>query len=409
MSNRRSLFPSLRCRMGDTIYYATFMSFADVEVWIKQTSEIHTSEKLSRWIQRQLIKGHSEGIADYLLQQNERFFNAIVVGIYGGAPSWAPLRVSPPLGDSTIEVTDEDRERLDASIGLLTLSGTEKLFAIDGQHRVAGIKAALKRSRGAVAGDEIVALFVGHDTTKEGERRTRRLFTTLNKTARKVSDADRVALDEDDGFAVVTRRMIDDFALFARGKPIAFAPTGSLPANDEQSLTTIISLYSQLRDFFSESLLDPSVKKSDFTHARPSDAALDQLYAKACEYWKCVKKRVGEVGEVLDGTTDAGEYRKAKHNHLMMRPIGQRAFAGAVGVLVGRGESIEQAVRRLCKVDPWLHKKAWHDILWDPVRDVMLKTPLLGETLLLRQIGEEGRTRARDRKLDETLKKRDSN
>ena len=147
--------------MGDTIYYATFMSFADVDIWIKQTSEIHSSEKLSRWIQRQLIRGHSEGIADYLLQQNERFFNAIVVGIYGGAPSWAPLRVAPPLGDNTIEITDEDRERLDASIGLLTLSGTEKLFAIDGQHRVAGIKAALKRSRDTIAGDEIVALFFG--------------------------------------------------------------------------------------------------------------------------------------------------------------------------------------------------------------------------------------------------------
>jgi DNA sulfur modification protein DndB len=151
--------------MGDTVYYATYMSFADVELWIKHTNEIHTNEKLSRWIQRQLIKGHSEGIADYLLQQEERFFNAIVVGIYGGAPSWAPLRVSPPPGDDSIEITDDDRERLDASIGLLALSGTEKLFAIDGQHRVAGIKAALKRSRDTVAADEIIALFVGHETT----------------------------------------------------------------------------------------------------------------------------------------------------------------------------------------------------------------------------------------------------
>ena len=124
--------------------------------------------------------------------------------------------------------------------------------------------------------------------------------------------------------------------------------------------------------------------------------ALDQLYSKACEYWKCVKKLVDEVEEVLNGTTSAGEFRKPKNNHLMMRPIGQRAFAGAVGVLVARGESIEQAVKRVCKVDPWLHKKAWHDILWDPVRDVMLKTPMLGETFLLRQINEEGRTPARE-------------
>jgi hypothetical protein len=49
----------------------------------------------------------------------------------------------------------------------------------------------------------------------------------------------------------------------------------------------------------------------------------------------------------------------------------------------------------------------WHEILWDPQREVMLKSPLLPETLLLRKVREKGRSVARDNKLDETLKKRD--
>jgi DNA sulfur modification protein DndB len=407
MSDRNTLFPALRCRMGSTVYYATFMSFADIESWIKPTKEIHTSEKLSRWIQRQLIKGHSEGIADYLISQDERFFNALVVGIYGGEPSWAPLRVSSPSGDGEFEITDEEREHLESSIGLLKLSGEEKLFAIDGQHRVAGIKAALKRSRDEVKEDEIIALFVGHKTTRAGEQRTRRLFTTLNKTARRVSDADRVALDEDDGFAVVTRRMIDEFSLFAEGKPIAFAPTASLPSNDDESISTIICLYSQLKDLYSTQLTNPEVKKAHFGRARPTDVALDQVYKRACEYWKALKKHISEVDEVLSGTVAAGEYRKTSKNHLLLRPVGQRAFAGAVGVLVERGASINDAVARLSKVDLWIHKKMWHEILWDPQREVMLKSPLLPETLLLRKVREKGRSVARDNKLDETLKKRD--
>lgn len=81
MSDRNKIFPSLRCRMGDTIYYSTFLSFRDVADWIKPTVEIHKSSLLSRWIQRHLLEKHADGIADYLKTQDERFFNAIVVGI----------------------------------------------------------------------------------------------------------------------------------------------------------------------------------------------------------------------------------------------------------------------------------------------------------------------------------------
>jgi DNA sulfur modification protein DndB len=405
MNCRNTLFPALRCRMGSTIYYATAMTFGDVEGWIKPTNEIHSSEKLARWIQRQLVKGHASSIADYLTSQNERFFNAIVVGIYGGEPSWAPLRVSSPLGERDFEILDSEHEHLDASFGLLKLSGEEKLFAIDGQHRVAGIKAALKLSPEEVREDEIIALFVGHQTTKAGEQRTRRLFTTLNKTARKVSDADRVALDEDDGFAVVARRLVDDFALFSKRDPIAFSSTASLPPGDHGSVSTIISLYCQLKDFYSPQLTSLKIKKSHFGQARPTDAALDQVYDKACEYWKALKKHVPEVKDVLSGTVEAGEYRKPKKNHLLLRPVGQRAFAGAVGTLVERGDSVSNSVARLSKVDLWIHKKMWHGILWDPQRDVMLKSPSLAETFLLRRVSETGRTSARDSKLDVAIKR----
>src|SRR5437764_1061111 len=99
MKRRRQLFPALRCRMGDTIYYVSYLSFQDVKDWIKPTDEIHRSKKLSDWIQRQLIKGHADAISAYLLNQKERFFNALVIGIYGGQPSWAPLSVSAPAAE----------------------------------------------------------------------------------------------------------------------------------------------------------------------------------------------------------------------------------------------------------------------------------------------------------------------
>ncbi len=404
---RRNLFPALRCSMGSRYYYVTYLTFADVAAWIKPTTEIHDSKKLSDWIQRQLMGKHAAQIASYLKDQNERFFSAIVVGVYGGDPEWAPLDVGRPPDVASYNLTDADTEQLEASVGLLHLSGDESLFAIDGQHRVAGIKQAVQTTP-SLRNEEVSAIFVGHQNTAEGLLSTRRLFTTLNKTARRVSDADRVALDEDDGYAVVTRRLIDEFGMLEKGKVIAFAPTASLPPTDERSLTTIISLYGQLKDLYSPSMTDPAIKKSSFARARPSDKAIDQVYNEACAYWQALGRHIPEVKQVFAGKLAAGDLRKHNYNHLLMRPVGQRAFAGAVGVLKSRGLGINRAVQKLAKVDLWIHKKAWHEILWDPIHEVMLKSPLLAETLLLRSANEKGRSAARDRKLTDTLRKRNS-
>ena len=50
--------------------------------------------------------------------------------------------------------------------------------------------------------DEVSVIFVAHEATSQGLERTRRLFTTLNKTDRPVSKGDIIALDEDDVVAI---------------------------------------------------------------------------------------------------------------------------------------------------------------------------------------------------------------
>jgi DNA sulfur modification protein DndB len=213
MTEERTTFPAIRCCMGDWIYYITYMKFSDVAHWIKKTEEIHKSKKLRDMIQRELTK-RVNPIVDYLVEQEERFFNAIVVGIYGGDPQWYSIEVhdSPVLGPPNL---DEDSQH---SIGLLVLEGNEKLFAIDGQHRVEAIKGALYKKPDLGNEDQSV-IFVAHRTDEGGQRRTRRLFSTLNRYAKPVSKGEIVALDEDDAFAIVTRRLVEDFPLLPRFRP----------------------------------------------------------------------------------------------------------------------------------------------------------------------------------------------
>jgi DNA sulfur modification protein DndB len=129
---------ALRGHMGDWIYYATCLPIKEIADRVKLVSDIHKSARLDDWIQRQVdTSSHSKSIKTYLLSQKQRLFNAIVLGVYGGSPNWREIDVD--FGDSESEET----ERLEGSLGLLLLSGKEKLFAIDGQHRVVGIKNAV--------------------------------------------------------------------------------------------------------------------------------------------------------------------------------------------------------------------------------------------------------------------------
>ena len=81
--------------------------------------------------------------------------------------------------------------------------------------------------------------------------RTRRLFTTLNKTAKKVSQADtllrwmRII-----PLQLSLSRLVDDFPLFADRALVSFAATSALQESDQTSVTSIIGLFELVRDLY---------------------------------------------------------------------------------------------------------------------------------------------------------------
>jgi|ERR1044071_757340 DNA sulfur modification protein DndB len=366
---KRTTFPALRCEMGDWIYYVTFLRFSDIDLWIKRTDEIHKSEKLRDLIQRE-IRSRVNPVVDYLIEQNERFFNAIVVGVYGGAPQWYPIDVgdSPVIGPPNL---DEDSR---ASIGLLRFEGEEKLFAIDGQHRVVAIKKALGRTR-KLRSEEICALFVPHGTDEDGMRRTRRLFSTLNRYAVPVSKGEIVALSEDDAFAIVTRRLVEEFPLLKSGMKgeggfVHFGTTAPLPTTDRAHLTSLLALY-DITTNIHVPFLDTSNRRQmeKMKHRRPPDATLNSIYKEQTRYWKLLVKNFPEYQELFNSTPEehiAGKYRTPNGGHLMFRPAGQQAFARATRVMMDRGISMSKAVEDLSWAPMDLSSKPWLEVFWNP-------------------------------------------
>ena len=229
------LLPALQGQFGDWIYYAAIMPLSEIKDRIGFAHLLHRNRNLGELIQRQLQNSGSgkrnrqDAIANYLKENDSRFFNGIVVGIYGGEPVWHPFGITarPDFNMENIGYLAE-QER----VGFLELTGSERLFALDGQHRVSGIKRALENN-GDAATDILTVLFVPHSNTDEGIQRTRSLFIDLNKRAVPVGLKDIIILDEVDLPAILARRLVDDHKWFSRGQVDIQRFTPTIPPDSD--------------------------------------------------------------------------------------------------------------------------------------------------------------------------------
>lgn len=383
-STKGTAFPAIRARMGDWWYYSTTMTFTEVAHWVKNVGDIHEPRELKTWIQRELREKRTREIAHYLISQKQRFFNAIVVGIYGGEPEWLPIEVGESL--TVKDVTLEERHL--HAFGFIHLTGSEQVFAIDGQHRVEGIKQALK-DEAKLGTDEQAVIFVAHKTTDAGRERTRRLFSTLNKYAKPVSQSELIALSEDDAFAKATRRLIDEYP----GLGIEFVPllpSANIPSLEKTCLTTVVGLY-DLTKILAPARIRKERKKHEV--GPPMESVVEEVFRESEAFWNGLKQHVSEIRKVCASKASeqlAAQYRHEDGGHLLFRPVGMKAFARAMRVLMDRGQKASVAVQKLVKVPLTLSDPLWRDVLWRPETKTMVnKFVRLAQNVFLHEAGEK--------------------
>lgn len=360
-SGSKLVVPALRAHMGDWTYYIAFMRLRDLAHRVQIAAEIHKSERLREMIQRELKENRAKAVADYLLTQPQRFFNTVVVGVYGGEPRFYELAVR-----SGQQVSAESLpEYVEGAFGVLELSGDEVLFALDGQHRIVGIQVALQRADAGSLGDEEQStIFVAHKRTPDGLERTRRLFSTLNRHAKPVSKKEIIALDEDDVIAIITRRLVDEYPLF-EGKKTSTRRTSSLPANDSLSFTTITTLYDALDAFLRTRQNWTAVKRT-----RPPEETILQYQARAEAFFDTLVRTfrgLGQLARASDEEGVPGKYRSDRGGNLLFRPVGILLITKAIRALMDQGWSLKQAADGLRRTPLDLNRDPWVNLLWDPV------------------------------------------
>lgn len=375
------VLPALRGVMGDWVYYSCLMDLGELSSRVHFADEIHKNQALSDMIQRELEKGRSAQIAEYLRIQPERFFNSLVIATYGGQPNWHALT------DVRSKANKNDLKKLKdntiASVGFLTLRGDEKLFALDGQHRLAGIKKAVKDGIENDPYDEVSVILVAHQDTDRGLERTRRLFTTLNKTARPVKKGDIIVLDEDDVMAICVRRLIEETEMFG-GKRIAFVASNNMPVGNTTSLTTIGNLYDVFAVLFTDARSSLQTEKFKLQRVRPTDEKLNAYFVYARRLFIQLRKNFEELDEFFSVQDTVPVVKKYRGNHggnALFRPLGLEIFTRIISRLT-KDMSLAQSVKLAARLPRDLNVEPFEGLMWDSNS----KTILDGHKVTLREV-----------------------
>lgn len=310
-------------------------------------------------------EGRAEEISNYLLNDDDRFFNSLVVAVYDGDPNWHEIgNLSPKTHEASLL---EFPEYAETCLGFLSITKDEKFFALDGQHRLAGIKSAIKQNVD-IANELINVIIVAHDNSPKGKVKSRRLFTTLNKKAKLVSKDTIIALDEDDISACITRKLIESKSFIYFNEDNVSFNTG--PVRDKTSITSIVNIYDNVQKLVSHRL-GVSISELERFRYRDHERVFDFVH----EIFSLTFSHCTELTQVAFKRKAAGEFRDSqKGGHLLFRPIGWDIYVDTiVDGLKLKEHSFEKIIYKIHKQDLSLSGDVFANKIWSVRQKKIMK------------------------------------
>jgi len=351
--------------------------------------------RVQRTIDESRVK---KGLISFLTRRPDRFFSSLVIASLGGSPQFYPVRITD---DERFQVfTDQE---LDQAFGVLTFSGKQKYYALDGQHRLKAIKTLLdhssQESRDTPEGfsdEEISVLMVvlPEKWSSTSLQSYRRLFSSLNRYAKATNKDTNIIMDEDDAFAIITRRLITEHEFFrweGRQRESRRVQTKGKNLNTNDSyFTSLQTLYNMNISFLTANWRrfagwgnDEGEEKIDdvasFIKFRPEEEYLDVLYSELVMYWDMILEVIPDLRN--DPTAMRTHDLNVNNDddgtdHLLFWPIGQELFANVVRRLLDKKlpdprkpdkDAVRNSIKILGKVNWHLHQPPWRHFLLENV------------------------------------------
>lgn len=400
-----NLYPALRSQMGEWNYYVVKMNARELADNVQLASTVCAENIFDKSIQRTLDEEMQrtlqetrvyKEIVEYLKRQPYRFISSIVVAALEGNPMFYPIEITE---DPQFVIFRED-QRINDAFGLLKFDGTQKYYALDGQYQLSAIKTLLDRTNPLSDGspedfenDEFSVIVVvpsQSDSNVEFMQKYRRLFTNLNRYAKKTDNATNIMMDEDDTFAILTRKLITNNAFFKspelRQKQSTRIKTKSknLSVNDPH-FTSLETLYEMnitlLRSQQRETMgWGPNTAEGEdeklFKRFRPHEEYIEELYIELEIYWNALLAEIPDLHNVptqmrVHDLVDDGDNGE-ETDHLLFWPIGQQMLAEIVRTSLDKRlpdsenptpDAVSEALSGLSQLEWRLHQVPWKHFL----------------------------------------------
>lgn len=364
------LIPAIRGKIGTTEYYVATMKASEVVNSVRIPKEMPDwgHESIEERYQREInYKRVREQIAPYIANDEDRFFNALIVDILNGDDVlFDPLGKMAQLPSFFSSLAD--------SFGILTLKGNEVMVPLDGQHRLAAIRFALygKDEREMpidsfmanpdIANDDITLVMVKHDRSK-----ARKIFNKVNRYAKAVSKADNLIISEDDYIAIVCREISDKVF-----KSLVNSKSNTISDNSND-ITTLSTVYEASLDYLSESVI---YDKKVNTEVIPDQQTQALWKAELEKMWVTLVREIPILNEAVSNIEEDGKQLRIelRDTYILMKPVVQAALVGAIRRLMTSGMSLKTAVERAARLDWSYECPDWDRVAVNPGKKIVTGT-----------------------------------
>lgn len=365
--------PVVRGKLGTTEYFQTKMKAGDLIANVgfvsesPECDEITADDKLQRDLN---IPRVVTEIVPYITEDPDRFFGSLVVDIYMG---WKEVEFDP-LEDVVGKVPKAYQAAV-KDFGFITLPGNQVLIALDGQHRLLGLRVAIKGKMGLpantdikaawekylvphpeLANEEISVIFVKHENTIK----IRKIFNKINKYAKQTSKSDNIIISEDDVYAIIARRIMGE------GGPLAPLKDGenyvelvnwknNTLAQRSAQLTTLSSIYTMAESLLKDRDINSSVL--------PDREEIEECYMETEEFWNILLEQIDAYKEYMEHSLERNMGSELRKDNLLMKPVTQMALAHVALFAKEKGLEFTNVAAKLNEIDWSYSNKMWQNIL----------------------------------------------
>jgi DGQHR domain-containing protein len=384
-------------------------------------------------LQRPIDYSRQAVLAQYLAARPKHKFPPVLVVIN---QPWVDNREADEWdADGRALRSAADFTPLDSSgkYGNLDVSEGIQIFALDGQHRLLGVKGLMdlikygrlpvldksgkEKSSGHITiedlednygirnsdlqqlgkeliGVEFISAVVPGESRLEAKRRVRSIFVHVNKMASPLTAGQLHQLDDDNGYALVAKSAATNHTFLSGGDGKRVNWENNTISTRSTNFTTLQALTEMARGLLGEQTKYRKWGPSDkgLIPMRPDDVELDEATSLFNQFINNLQL-LPSVVRAVQGTSvvtlrNFEEEVENGEGNLLFRPVGQTALATAIGVLLHDGGSLDTIFLKVSQLDAagrfsGIDKPGsiWYGVLYDPNKKRM---QVSGEKLAVR-------------------------